>query len=342
MIRIINFPPVALIEDLGGFCGEAYFYARPIPPLKRHAEEEVMGARSYAARKYRLAIKKLFPFFQRMGIHVVPNHFYEPVPDTRTLGEETWSKRSPMIGIDIEDVKQQKILAALASEYREEYDSFPQKKTAVPHEFSFENDSFGPVDAEMLHCMVRHVKPKKVLEIGSGNSTYITAKSILRNKEEGHDCELVCIEPYPNQVLRNGFPGLSRLIPSKMQDVPLSEFESLGENDILFIDSSHMIKIGSDVQRIYLEILPVLRKGVVVHIHDIFLPSEYPRHWIMEYRMFWNEQYLLQAFLTFNKDFEVLWGGSYMHLNHPEMLQKSFKSYNRETSWPGSFWIKRK
>jgi predicted O-methyltransferase YrrM len=301
-----------------------------------------MGARTYASRQYRRVIKKLFPFFQRFGVHVVPNHYYEPVPDTSKLSEDTWSKRSALVGIDIGEKGQMELLAELVSKFKREYDSFPKKKTAVPHEFSFENDSFGPVDAEVLYCMVRHLKPSKILEIGSGNSTYISAKAAVINKEQGSDCELVCIEPFPNVVLRKGFPGLSRLIVRPMQEVPLAEFESLGENDILFIDSSHMLKMGSDVQRIYLEVLPVLKKGVVVHIHDIFLPAEYPRQWVMEHRMFWNEQYLLQAFLTFNERFRVLWAGSYMHLVHGEELGRAFKSFDPRKNRPGSFWMKRR
>ena len=301
-----------------------------------------MGARTYASRQYRRIIKGLFPLFQRLGIHVVPNHYYEPVPDTSRLGEDTWSRRSALVGIDIGEKRQMELLAEFELKFKREYDSFPQRKTAVPHEFSFENDSFGPVDAEILYCMIRHFRPRKILEIGSGNSTYVSAKAVIRNKEEGSDCELVCIEPFPNVVLREGIPGLSRLIPKPMQEVPLAEFESLGENDILFIDSSHMLKIGSDVQRIYLDVLPVLRKGVVVHIHDIFLPAEYPRHWVMERKIFWNEQYLLQAFLTFNGRFEVLWAGSYMHLGHGDDLARAFGSYDRGKDWPGSFWIRRK
>lgn len=300
-----------------------------------------MGARTYASRQYRRIIKKLFPAFQRLGVHVVPNHYYEPVPDTRKLSPDIWSRRSALVGIDINEKRQLELLTEFTSKFKGEYDSFPQMKTGVPHEFSFENDSYGSVDAEVLYSMVRRFRPRKILEIGSGNSTYISAKAAVRNKAEGAECELVCIEPFPNAVLRKGFEGLSRLTAEPVQRVPLAEFESLGENDILFIDSSHVLKIGSDVQRIYLEVLPVLKKGVIVHIHDVFLPTEYPRHWTMQYKIFWNEQYLLQAFLTFNEKFEVLWAGSYMHLEHPDELEHAFKSYDRKMNPPGSFWIRR-
>jgi len=171
----------------------------------------------------------------------------------------------------------------------------------------------------------------------------LSAQAILKNEEEDNDyeCELVAIEPYPNDILKAGFPGLSKLIPKKVQDIPLSEFKKLSENDILFIDSSHVLKIGSDVQYEYLEILPRLNKGVIVHAHDIFLPAEYPKEWILKDYRFWTEQYLLQAFLSFNDSFEVLWGGSYMHLRHPDKLEEAFSSYKRDERWPGSFWIRR-
>ena len=149
------------------------------------------------------------------------------------------------------------------------------------------------------------------------------------------------IDPYPNEVLKRGFPGLSRLIPEKVQDVPISEFMTLGDNDILFIDSSHVLKTGSDVHYEYLEVLPRLNRGVIVHVHDIFLPAEYPREWVLGEHRFWNEQYLLQAFLAFNESFEVLWAGSYMHLRYPEELETAFSSYRREETWPKSFWMRR-
>lgn len=121
----------------------------------------------------------------------------------------------------------------------------------------------------------------------------------------------------------------------------ITEFTRLEANDILFIDSSHVVTIGSDVQYEYLEILPRLAPGVLVHIHDIFLPMEYRKQWVLQELRFWNEQYLLQAFLIQNVAWKVLWGGSYMHIQHPDILEKSFSSYNREERWPGSFWIQR-
>jgi hypothetical protein len=141
-------------------------------------------------------------------------------------------------------------------------------------------------------------------------------------------------------LCKNG-NGLS-VLPKKVQEIPLSTFAKLERNDVLFIDSSHVLTIGSDVRYEYLDILPRVKPGVLVHCHDIFLPAEYPKEWVLDDHRFWNEQYLLQAFLTFNNEFEVLWAGSYMHLKHPDLLAAAIPSYRQEKCYPKSFWIRRK
>lgn len=156
-----------------------------------------------------------------------------------------------------------------------------------------------------------------------------------------YECELVAIDPHPSRVLRSGFPGLLRLITEKVESVDVEEFYTLNEGDILFIDSSHVLKIGNDVWYLYNEILPSLRKGVLVHVHDVFLPMNYPKKWVIKQGRFWNEQYVLKAFLTFNTCYEVLLAMSYMHVKHPDALEKAFSSYDRHRVWPGSFWIRK-
>ncbi len=286
-------------------------------------------------------IKKSFLIWQKIGFHITVNHFYEPIPDTRELNN-VWLKNSELIGLNMNEEGQINLLSYFSSKFKEEYESFPRYKTSVSSQYYVHNGTFGSVDGEILYCMIRRFKPKRIIEVGSGSSTYLSAQAIQKNKDEyGINADLIAIEPYPNDILLKGFPGLSRLIAAKIQDVDLSEFERLEENDILFIDSSHVLKIGGDVQYEYLEILPRLNKGVIVHIHDIFLPAEYRREWILKDHLFWTEQYLLQAFLTFNNCFKVLWGGSYMHLKYPEKLEKAFSTYNKLSVWPGSFWMKR-
>jgi predicted O-methyltransferase YrrM len=287
-------------------------------------------------------LAKLFPFFQRLGIHVTPISFYQPIPDTRTLKDDLWVRRSEMIGMDMNEAGQLDLLARFVAQFKDEYERLPRTRTPTPHQYYVNNGTFESVDGEILYCMIRHFKPRKIFEIGSGNSTFLSAQAVLKNKgEDGVAGELVAFEPYPNRVLRAGFPGLSRLVETRIQEVPLSEFDKLADGDILFIDSSHVLKIGSDVHYEYLDVLPRLRTGVIVHIHDIFLPAEYPKDLVLKARNFWNEQYLLQAFLAFNESFEILWAGSYMHLKHPDELASAFSSYERSKTWPGSFWLRR-
>ena len=279
---------------------------------------------------------KLFRVWERMGFHITQNHFYQPIPDIRTLPDNLWLRQSELVGIDMNEQRQIGLLNELSVKFKNEYDGLLEENSSKPKQF-------GPVDGEILYCMIRYFKPERIVEIGSGYSTYISAQAILKNEEEGgNKSELIAIEPYPNEALRRGFPGLTKLIPAKVETVELAEFTKLQENDILFIDSTHVLKSGSDVQYEYLEILPRLRKGVIVHIHDIFLPMEYPKEWVLKQFLFFNEQYLLQAFMAFNNAYEVLWAASYMHLRYPDQLEQAFGSYNRKRAWPGSFWIRKK
>jgi hypothetical protein len=190
--------------------------------------------------------------------------------------------------------------------------------------------------------MIRHFKPRRVIEVGSGVSTTVSAMTLLRNQQEtGIEAHLTAIEPYPLPFLTSGLPGLTELKRSPLQDIPLAEFEALDANDILFLDSSHVLKTGSDVQYAFLEILPRLRPGVIVHVHDIYFPCEYPRKFLFKYQSFWNEMYFLQGFLAFNSAFEVLWSSSYLHYLHSEALQQTFPRYSAAGGVPSSFWMRR-
>jgi hypothetical protein len=284
----------------------------------------------------------VFRVLQKIGIHVVPNHFYEAVPDTRTIPEGYWGSASSLVGIDVKEAAQLSLLQDFCSMYRPEFEQFPTSTPASTNGFSLANETFGSVDAEILYCMIRRFKPNTVIEIGSGNSTRVSSMAIVKNSHEaGAQAQLIAIEPYPSAAIERGFPGLTRLIKAPVQSVPLAEFEKLEENDILFIDSSHVLKEASDVRFEYCEIVPRLKKGVLVHFHDIFLPLPYPRSWVVDGLRFWNEQYILQALLAFNSSFEVLWAGSYMNYKHPEALQRAFPSYRAHETAPGSFWIRR-
>ena len=284
--------------------------------------------------------KRYYRRWEKAGYHVTPNHFFFPIPNTESLTDGLWEKESELVGINMNPKAQLQLLKEVFPQYEKET-VYPKTKTANPHEFYLENGSFGSVDAEVLHALIRHFKPKRIIEIGSGYSTLVSAKACQLNKQkDGATTELIAIEPYPNETLKQGIPGLTELIEKPLEQVPLSMFEGLGENDFLFIDSTHVLKIGGDVKYLYLEVLPRLAGGVIVHSHDIFFPAEYPEQWVRENHWFWTEQYLLQAFLMFNREFEVLWASQYMSRRYPKEVALTFPSYN-DGAYPGSLWIKR-
>jgi predicted O-methyltransferase YrrM len=288
----------------------------------------------------------VFRVAENHGLHLTPVHFYSPVPEATALPAETWSRCSQMPGVDMNDQRQLALLATLSRRFRKEYEAIPARRPegAPPYTYYSSNGYFDDVDGYVLYSIVRHFRPRRVIEIGSGNTTYLSAQAIARNRKDDrrYRCDLTSIEPYPNEVLKAGFPGLTRLIAKPVQAVPLSEFEKLGKNDILFIDSSHILKIGSDVQYELLEIIPRLAKGVIVHFHDIFLPKEYPQNWVEEMNRYFTEQYLLQAFLAFNDSFEILLAPPYLHAQHPRAMEAAFRSYHRNQAWtPSNFWIRK-
>lgn len=317
------------------------------------------GLRTYFYK----AFKSFFFFFQKLGFQIVPNHYYSPIPDTRTLNDKIFLKHSKLIGIEVNENEQLKLLLNFESKYKNEYSKFPRDKPRFPYQYYTNNGLFLSGDGEILYCMIRHFKPKKIIEIGAGYSTFCSAQAILKNKAENknYDCELIAIEPFPKEVFKKGFPGFSKLIPHNLQVVPISLFKELNENDMIFIDSSHVLKIGSDVKYEYLEILPRLNKGVLIHIHDILLPVEYPREFAFDLLRFWNEQYLLQAFLIFNNHYKILWMGKFMHIKYQKILEKAFNSLKKDrmkleqeypytlkkrshsipASYPCSFWMKK-
>jgi hypothetical protein len=178
-----------------------------------------------------------------------------------------------------------------------------------------------------------------VLELGAGFSTLVSALACARNREDGHDSGLVSCDPYAISPAPGDAPGLSELRKIGAEDVPLSDYQALGPGDVLFIDSSHTVKVGGDVNHLFLEVLPRLADGVLVHVHDVFLPWHYPRDWIDHNRWYWAEQYLLQAFLAFNSRARVLVAAYAAHRRDPARLGALIPNY-RASAPPLSLWMK--
>ena len=279
-----------------------------------------------------------FRRFEALGIHVTPNHFYQPIPDTRTLKDELWGEPSALPGIRLNEERQLGLLRELHA-WSKEYDELLEKGSGW---YFNGNGFFDGLDAAIYYALIRQRKPKRIVEIGAGYSTYVAGLAVQANAREGNPCEITAIEPYPRAELSGAMPGNPRILVSTVNDVSLDQFSALQTNDILFIDSSHVARIGSDVNREILEIVPRLHTGVLVHFHDIYLPYEYPRQWVMNEFRFWNEQYMLQAFLSGNQEFEVLWSGYAMHRKHLSALKDAVASHQKHEIPPGSFWIRRK
>jgi hypothetical protein len=246
-----------------------------------------------------------------------------------------WQSRVEVPALDLNDNEQLRLLTKVFSTFSAECATIPRETTDDPTEFFLENDLFGGTDALVLYCMIRHLRPNRIVEVGSGFSSRM-ATLALRQNGRG---DLLCIEPFPDETLTREFSARGNLVEARVQDVPLSVFETLGKNDILFVDSSHVVRIGGDVTHIVLSVLPQLASGVVIHIHDVFLPDEMPRDWIEGELRFWNEQYLLQAFLAYNKSFEIIFGTHYLNKCYPEAMRATFP----KSPWwgGGSFWIRK-
>lgn len=222
----------------------------------------------------------LAPLFRPLGLQITANVYFSPIPDPQELGENLWKQETALWSIDINEPGQLHLLSEFVERFQKEYDRFPLERSQIsfPWQFYENNGEVEGVDGHVLYCMIRQFKSRRIYEVGSGNSTYLSAQAVLENKAEGGpNCELLAYDPFPGRIVRQGFPGLSGLEIKKKQEVPLSRFSALEKNDILFIDSSHVLKTGSDVQFEYLEILPRLNPGVLVHSYDISLPREYPR-----------------------------------------------------------------
>ena len=271
--------------------------------------------------------EKLFKEAEKIDIHILRPHYYSPLPTLSQLPENIWGKQEDS-GISWNEKIGLSLLENL-TKYADEY-----KQILDSGQFNPENNAFVHHDPAVYYAIIRHFKPKKVIEVGGGFSTIIAS---LACKQNGNT-DLTCVEPYPPQFLENDFPGLMKLNKKPVQEIPLSTFQELGKNDILFIDSSHVSKVGSDVNYLFLYVLPNLNPGVLIHVHDIFLPKPMPLEWTKERHLFWNEQYLLHAFLIGNYDFEVLLGIGYMAIFHPESLKKL---YDHEPVIGGSFWMRK-
>ncbi len=268
-------------------------------------------------------------------------HFYSPIVNAAEIAAQAdriWPAEPEVLGMDFNDASHERILNEVFPRHIAAYD-YPELLDESPDltQFYTQNSQFSWLDARTLFVLLLEWKPKRFVEVGSGFSTLLAADVNRRHLDNSID--ITCIEPYPREFLRQGIPGITQLLEQKVQDVPLAEFEKLQTGDILFLDSSHVAKTGSDVNYLYFEVLPRLAAGVLVHIHDIFLPHDYPREWVFVNNRSWNEQYLLRALLMHSTAFKVRFGCSYAHWRFPERVREALS--NGHSYAGGSFWMQR-
>lgn len=279
---------------------------------------------------------EVFRIWEQNGLHLTPVHFYQPIPDTRVLARR-YQDQPRDCHIDFREQEQLEFLSQI-SMYREEYDTFEIKGSSK--RFNLDNDAFTGIDPHVYHGMIRHYQPRRIIEIGSGHSTILAAEA-LDLGPPGYS--LTVIDPYARKFVREFFlpprPGCE-LVSKPAEEIDLNLFGSLEANDILFIDSSHIVSSMSDVVYMVLDVLPRLRPGVLVHFHDIFLPFDYPLDWMIESHRFWNEQYLLEAYLGGGTKGEVLFASHLMCRQHPEEIKRIFP--NALGWWGVSFWFRTK
>jgi len=274
---------------------------------------------------------------------VPPGHFYSPIPDLdevrRDAGRVFRPDRDELPGIDLNVEGQSALfdeLVALDDELR--FAGAPAERPQGVR-YHAQNDSFPLCDAYFLSALLRARRPERVIEVGSGLSSAVLLDTL---DQAGIEAQLTFVEPYPERLLEIALPGdleRHRLLRQRVQDVPLSEFEELRFGDVLFIDSSHVVKTGSDVHHLFLEVLPRLAVGVFVHVHDVPFPLEYDPAVVYEGRA-WNEAYFLRAFLAFNDAFEIALHPS-AFLAHGEAIGRALPERCRD-AMGSSIWLRRR
>jgi hypothetical protein len=288
--------------------GAARGAAAPSDAARAASEAAPAAIGALTSRRIDAAIEVLrtIPFeeLQRRGWHFQPNHFYWPLNDVDFLrsNRELWHDRGRPRGIDW-DLDAQLALAAELDGYRRELADVPRAPRRGHVEFVWENNAFGGADAVVYYGLVRRLRPRRVVEVGSGWSSLLLARALAANEAP---CAVTLVEPEPNPELFAALPAGWDVRRSILQHADLALFEQLEAGDVCVYDGTHCMRTGSDVNWFFFEVLPRLAPGVVVLIHDMLFPEDYYDRWIFDEGLSWNEQYLLQAFLMHNSGYRML------------------------------------
>ncbi|MGI8893189.1 MAG: class I SAM-dependent methyltransferase [Bacteroidia bacterium] len=288
---------------------------------------------------------KLFKSYRQ--IPFPPGHYYSTTPDVTEIAQhqEEIFENEDIKGIDLQLEEQQNLLYQLLPFYNEVPYNFSEKGDIKNHKLRYKvkNAFYRYSDSIFLFCMMRYFKPNKMVEVGSGHSSAIMLDT---NELFFNDrIQITFIEPFPEERLEKVFRltdhDHSVLLKNKVQETNPQIFEDLNKNDFLFIDSSHVSKAGSDVNYIFFHILPLLKPGVFIHFHDIFYPFELPRTWVLKDHWFWNENYILRAFLMNNPDYEIILFNDFLHKKNRMWFEKEMPDCLTDMGNTGSIWIRK-
>jgi hypothetical protein len=274
---------------------------------------------------YKKGLRILLEIGQHFGFNILPCHFYSEIPNFKELRRnEYWKKPRSMIGVHGTDIESQ---FAFIKECCCEDLIERQRKGDIYDYCRNENGEpgFGPAEADFLYCFIYTKRPNRIIQVGAGLST---AVMLLASEESHYKPEIICVDPYPNKFLeKSDRANKIRLIPRKVQLVDLEMLTELGSNGLLFIDSTHTVKPGSDVNYLILEVLPRLKEGIWVHFHDIYFPFDYSRDILGGGLFFSNESVFLHTFLIDNPRYTLRASLGMLHYANPSKLQKFLPNY---------------
>jgi tetratricopeptide (TPR) repeat protein len=280
-----------------------------------------------------------FRRLQKIGFHLQANDYYSPLNDCKFLEEnlDLWTKPNPEPVCINWRRAAQLTLAGDLSPFIAELCDVPTQPPADQSAYGWKNNFWENADALVQYSLVRHFRPTRYVEIGCGWSSLMLKRALARNATDGAPCAVTLIEPYPNENLFRHFPPDWTIHLQMIQRADPAIFESLEAGDVLFYDGSHCSKVASDVNWFFFEVLPRVKPGVIIHLHDISLPQEYPHPWIFDRGQTWNEQYVLQAFLMHNPAYEVLIANRYLFMHHAAELKPLY--HNLQPVFGSSFWM---
>lgn len=278
-----------------------------------------------------------FKEIQKLGFHLQLNDYYSPLNDCNFLdtNRDLWVE--PFEPLDINwNIMGQLEVAREISAYVRELADVPDNRPGDSPVYHWNNNFWNNADALVQYGLVRSRQPKQVIEIGCGWSSLLLAKALDKNERP---CAVVQIEPYPNPEIFKQLPSNFVHHECIVQRAPMEIFDKLEAEDILFYDGSHCAKVAGDVNWFFFRVLPRLKSGVLIHLHDIFLPHEYPEEWIFRRGQTWNEQYVLQAFLMNNKDYRIVIANRYLFIHRERDLDALYRGI--QPSHGVSFWMQK-